>query len=136
MLAGFTCAAAPNWQARPQTPQLALLLARFSSQPSHGSPSQLSRSVPQTGWHTPLAQVFDVVPDGDWQARPHTPQLPSSFWRLTQRPLQNVCPWGHWQTLDTHVRPPVQALLHMPQCVLLDDVSTQEPPHSVSPPVH
>ena len=59
-----TCAAAAVWQARPQAPQCALLLARFSSQPSHGSMSQLSRSVPQTGLHMPPEHVLVVVPVG------------------------------------------------------------------------
>src|SRR5262245_22561404 len=78
----------PVWHARPQAPHSALLLAKFTSQPSHGSMSQLARSVSQTGTHAPALHVFDSVPAGVWHARPHVPQFMPSVCKLTQTPLQ------------------------------------------------
>jgi hypothetical protein len=71
------------------------LLAKFVSQPSQGSMSQLARSVSQPGTHAPLVQTFVSVPAGVSQLRPHIPQFASSVCMLTQTPPQNVWPVGH-----------------------------------------
>jgi hypothetical protein len=54
----------PVWHARLHAPQFALLLARFSSQPSQGSMSQLARRVSHPGTHAPLMHEFVSVPAG------------------------------------------------------------------------
>jgi hypothetical protein len=92
---GFVWTAAPNWHARLHAPQCALLFAKSTSQPSHGSMSQLWRSVSQAGTQAPFVQVFEVVPAGVAQTRPHIPQFISSVCMLTQTPPQNVWPVGH-----------------------------------------
>ena len=37
----------------------------------------------------------------------------------------------HWQLLDTHVVPPVHAVVQLPQWLLSDVTSAQDPEHSV-----
>jgi hypothetical protein len=109
------------------------LFAKFTSQPSHGSMSQVARNVSHVGTQTPLVQVFAVVPVGVSQIRPQTPQFCSSVCMFTQTELQNVCPDGHWQTLFTQLRPPVQTVPHAPQLVLSVAVLTHVSSHTVSP---
>ena len=46
-------------------------------------------------------------------------------------PLQSVCGATHAHVLDWHVRPPAQAMAHIPQCALSDVRLAHEVPHNI-----
>ena len=88
------------------------------------------RSAPQESWQAPPTQLW-VGP----QTVPHAPQLATLLARMTQAPLQLVCPGGQVAVHAplTQVCPAPQALKHVPQLVDVFWRSTQVRTHWVSP---
>jgi hypothetical protein len=82
----------------------------------------------QESAHVPFEQMSPVG-----HAIPHAPQLPSSFFRLTQPPLQLVRPI--WQETAhapfEHALPAGQTVPHAPQLLGSVFASTQVIPHIV-----
>lgn len=71
-----------------------------------------------------LAQEYPLA-----QVLLQPPQFSGSVFVSTHAPLHVVAPPGQTHCPFMHVDAPVQALLHIPQCVLLVILSMQSIPH-------
>jgi len=76
--------------------------------------------------HAPLLQVCVLE-----HALPHAPQFAGSLPVVTQTPLHEVWPAGHWQFPLVHDVEPPQVTPHAPQFALSD--GTQALPHNNVP---
>ncbi len=104
----------------PHAPQLVPLVRLLISQPSEGVPLQ-SRN-PAMHVNPQVPPVHSAVAFGRaGHDRPHALQLAGSALRLTQVPLQLVCPAPHetiTQLPPEHVRPAAHTMPHAPQLTL------------------
>ena len=111
----------PPVHARPQAPQLALVLDR-----STHDPEQLVSPMAQLAAHAPAEHACPAA-----QTRPHAPQLARSLCTSTQVPPQLVRPGSHTHVPRLHTVPPLHAVPHAPQWARSLWRSTHEPPHRV-----
>lgn len=114
----------PPGQTRKQAPQL-LLSVEVSKQ----KPPQFCRGGAQTVEHMPPTQDEPGA-----HCRPHWPQLSGLESRLTQVPLQLVCPGPHIvrQEPATQTPPEPQEMPQPPQLLASFWMSTHEAPQSTS----
>ncbi len=137
-------------QTVPHAPQFAADERRSTSHPSAASMLQLAKLALQVAtWQTPLVQV--AVPFAAVQARRHIPQFPVSVWTFTSQPFIGLpsqsakpglhVPIAHVPERHTGVAlGSEQALPQLPQCIVLEVVSTQLSPQrtagAVQPDTH
>ncbi len=129
--------APPAPQLIPQPPQLAASLSGLMHFPpqsmvgygqmqspwSHVLPTAVSQAFPQEPQLALSVSVFLQLPEQQMPDAPNwvtqlllqAPQWFSSFESSTHLPPQSVKPAGHLHVPDTHVLPPVQTLLQLPQ---------------------
>lgn len=124
-------------QVLPHVPQLAVLCAVFTSQPSAALLLQSAYVPVHAKPQVPIAQVA-LAFAGLGQALPHIPQLSGSVSLETQAPLQLVRPGPQVmvQAPALHTRPAPHAWLHVPQFAGSLFVSVHVPLQSVSVPEH
>jgi hypothetical protein len=122
-------------QARPQAPQLALLLWRLVSQPLAAAPSQSPEpALHAITVHAPAAQPLAAT-EGSAQARPHAPQWSGSIEVLAQKggapPTAGQVARGGAQVVPhappEQTWPAAQVVRQAPQLALSLRVSTSQP---------